>query len=138
MESQIATVLTEYSELDYKWDVEKNHFYQNKKRYGVRPLFADELNLINKKYAALQQFEIILTNEFVNQQTDEGLQAAIFELYDAASEVIKQLDKTKGGLPAIIFNINPFSIGEAEPLDESDGVVVLRIQFTVQYRENLN
>jgi len=137
--SEIATALgATYSELDFIWDVSKNRFNQNEKRYGVRPMAMESTNQINKKYSVDQGFEVIVTTDYYNREDDESQRAAVFEVYDQMDIIIKNIHKKKAGLPSLVFNTMPFSVDEIEFLeDDGSTVAVLRAQFIINYRADL-
>jgi len=130
----VATIGPTYIELAYIFDVTKNNFFGNNKRFGVRPLTADSVDTITNTYTADQPFEIILTHGFINQSNDKDQRAKVFLLTDRIDVLLKDIIKSKAGLNNIILKINEFSILEPEFLEE-DKVVILRLQLTVQYRQ---
>ena len=140
IKSQVSTTLgASYSELDYVIDVAMNDFRNETKRYGVRPKFGadDFAGGIKGHYNANQEFEVILTHDYVNRDSDEDQRAKQFILLDAVDSILKDILLSKAGLPAIILNISAFIIEEPEFLDE-DNLSVQRISFNVKYRQALN
>lgn len=136
-ESSISTQLgVTYKELKYKFDVAENNFKINKKRYGVIPSSGETFSGITCNYTMSQDFEVILTDDFVNRLGDSGQRSAMFGLYDQMDKIFKELYTQKAGIPNIIILVESMTLEEPEFLE--DNIVVLRSIFTVQYRQPLN
>ena len=136
--SLIATELgATYSELEYVLDVSQNAFDLTNKKYGVRPLFANSVEGVTKVYTLDQDFEIILTDEFVNSGVDDTAQREVaFSLYDKMSEIFKAIYLTKAGVPSIVLIVNSITMSEPEYL--TDEVAILRAIVRIKYREAIN
>lgn len=138
LETTVATVVdSDYALLDYKYDTAKNNFRNNKKRYAVIPLAGTSVNTITKVYSMIQQFEIIITNEYVNRDDDTAQRDVMFDLYDQADEIFKEVYRRPNGLSAIVLNIQNININDPEFFDDSS-VAVLRFQLGVTYRNAVN
>ncbi len=139
MESQIALVIDgAYAELDYKFDVSKNDFFNNKQRYGVIPQGGATALSITKVYTVDQSFEVILTHDYINvNKTDEDQRRVTYELFDQLDEILKQLFRSKAGLPNVILNIGEFTISDVE-FKEEESLAVVRCQLLVTYRNAIN
>lgn len=137
METQIATsVGAGWNKLSYIFNVENNHFRTNNQRYGSRPLSASNVPGVTRQYTVDHIFEIILTTDYVNKQSEDSQKAAVFTLFDKMSDILVDIIKGKIGIPNIVLNIEPFAHLEPEFLEE-DNVVVQRTQVTIRYREAL-
>ena len=137
LETQLlATLGSPWTELDYLFDLERNSFRQNTKRFGARPLSGSSLGGVTRQYTIDHVFEIVLTTDYVNKQSDAAQKAAMLSLFDKMSDILVVILKNKIGIPNIVLNIEPFSHLEPEFLDEHN-VVVQRTQVTVRYREAL-
>ena len=130
----LAVLGSPFLELDYVIVVDKNHFLNNKQRYGVRPLAGDSILTVTNTYTANQVFEIIITHDYVNQNDDTDQRAKMFLLQDKVDSLLKDIIKTKVGLNNIILKIDEFVIAEAEFIEE-ESLVIQRLQLTVQYRQ---
>lgn len=135
METQIASVVgSEYAELDYKFDVSKNDFFNNKQRFGVIPQGASTGLSITKVYTLDHSFEVILTHDYINKdKTDADQRRVTYELFDKLDEIFKQLYRSKAGLTNIVLNIGELTVSEPEFLDE-ESLAILRAQLLVTYR----
>lgn len=137
-ESEIATELgATYSELIYKYDIEKNSFRTNDKRYGVIPLFAETVEGVLCHYTMDQTFQVVLTHGYVSGVDSSDKESKLFLLYDKMSEITKMAYSKKLGLSSTVLNINPVSIDDPEFLEENK-VVILRGNYVVRYRERLD
>ena len=135
VKTQVSTTLGgTFSELPYTFDVSKNNIRDFVKGFGVRPVNAIRASTVTKVYTADQEFEIILTDKFANRSNDANQKAVVFDLFDKMDDILVQLFLSKGGLAAIIYNIDPFTIDEPEFLDEQNSIVVQRMRITVKYR----
>lgn len=135
MESEISGVIgAGYAELDYKYDVTKNDFFNNKQRYGVIPQGASTALSITKVYTLDHSFEVILTHDYINKdKTDSDQRRVTYELFDKLDDIFRQLYRSKAGLPNIVLNIPEITIAEPE-FFEDESLVVLRAQLLVTYR----
>lgn len=128
----------EYTELDYILDVEKNSFDRTGKRYGVRPIGGRTASGVTRNYTIDQEFQVILTNEYVNSGVDDVDQRdKTFELYDIMDEIFKAVFYQKMGITNIILNIDNLDLFEPEYL-ALNNVVVLRASIRVKYRNLIN
>jgi len=133
-ESSVATTLPTYTELDFKFDVTKNNYYNNLQRFGVIPGAGFNTPTTTKATTISQSFNLILTTEYVNQNdTDSAQREAVFEVHDALNEVYQDVVPSKLGLPMSILNIEITSI-DAPLFDDEAKVVILNSDFTIQYR----
>lgn len=106
------------------------------KGYGMRPLesFTPD-SQVNRYYTLDQRFEIVLTDIVARGDTDAELNTTIGTLYDKSDDIFKAMIATKVGYPAAVLNCFSPSISAPEILGE--GMVILRMQFTVKYRSAL-
>lgn len=138
IESQCSKHLVTYQKLKYVYDVQKNTFKGNPKKYGVRPLGASETDGVIRASTLDQNFQIILTDNYVNaQDNDQGLQDTVKDLFSKMNDLEKQLFKSKLGLSSIVLFTSLESIDEPEIFEE-DKIAVLRAEFLVKYRTNLD
>jgi len=138
MELRIVAVLpSTFSELKYKLKVEDNHFEENSKKFGVRPLEANSVPGVTQSITLDQEFEIILTDNYINLDiSDEEQRIKTFNLYDRLDTIYTDLINTKAGIPLIVLNIPSLTISQPEYL-EDDNVVALRAQILIKYRRSL-
>lgn len=137
IKTRVTTVLgATYSELDYVIDITMNSFRQNSLRYGVRPLSGGSVDGILRHYNALQTFEIILTDDYVNQDDDTVQRSKQFLLFDKHDDILKDILLKKAGVPSIVLSIESFNFPDPEFIDE-ENVAVQRMQLGVRYRQEL-
>jgi len=132
-EAQVAIVLPTYAELDWKYLVDKNNYFNNALRFGVIPSGGFSASTIIKSVTVNQTFTLILTNEYVNSNdTDSQQQDSIFELYDAVNEVYVAVEGKKLGLTQVL----DISLGTIDTpfFIEEQKVAVLTTDFSIQYR----
>ncbi len=136
MKTRIASLLASpWAELNYVLDVGKNEFKGNTKRYGVRPLNGDTVSGVTRHYTINQDFEVILTHDYIPHPTnDVDQRAKTFLLYDKMDVIFKDLFCSKANLNTIILNIEELNMAEPE-YSLAENVVVLRALFTVKYRQ---
>ncbi len=135
--SRVSTTLgVTYSELNFLTEVDKNNFKSNAKRYGVRPLSGESVAGITRVYTLDQEFEILLTHDWVpNPSNDQDKRDKAFLLLDKMDAIMKDIFLSKATLPNIILNIDNISLDE--PDYEIDNVVVIRAQFNIKYRQEV-
>lgn len=132
-----ATLGSDWKRLMDVYDVRKNVDRVARKGYGMRPLDgATPDSQVNRYYTMDQRFEVVLTDVISRGDTDAELNASIGNLYDKSDEIFKAMIATKVGYPSAVLNCFSPSVSAPEILGE--GVVILRLQFTVKYRSALN
>lgn len=140
--SSIKTVVSTslgqaYTELGYANDVAKNTFKGNDKRYAVLPKGANEVSGILGHVTLEQDFEIILTDGYMNTAMSDGqAQAKAIALQDLAIEVYNDLVKTKAGSPSICLSIRELSLSEPQFI-EKDHVIVQSMTVKIKYRNQI-
>lgn len=119
------------------YDVRKNVERVASKGYGMRPLEGvTPTEQVNRYYTLDQRFEVVLTDVITRGDTDTQMSTAIGTLYDKADEIFKAMIATKVGYPSAVLNC--FSPYVSAPEILGEGVVIVRLQFTVKYRSALN
>jgi hypothetical protein len=137
IKGRVAAVLTTYSELGYATDLKKNSFKGNFSRYGVLPLGSQEVSSVTRYVTLSQQFELILTDGFINTpMSDAQQQSKTIALQDLAFSVYKDLIATKCGAPATVIQVNSFQSSAPEYLTD-DKVVIQKSTFNVTYRQGI-
>lgn len=135
IKTRVQTVATAYSELGYANDITKNTFKGNYKRFAVLPKGSSQSNSVTRYITLEQEFEIILTDGFINKAlSDSEQQSRVIALQDLLVSVYKDLVNTRCGSVACI-NVTNLSIREPQFLE--DNVVVQSATFNVLYRTPL-
>lgn len=126
-----------YQELQFIYNVEKNSLRGAKLAWGVRPLEASPAATVVRVYTLDHVFEIILTDTFARGDNDSQREEALNTMYNKADEIFKNLVNHKINLPSLVLNIEEPSLAEPEFLDDHK-FVILRMQYVIKYRSNLN
>lgn len=136
--SRVAlTLSTGYLELNYLLNVGLNNFGANAKRYGVRPLSGSSTSGITRVYTMDHEFEVILTHDWMpHPSSDQDKRDKAFLMLDKMDAIIKDIFLSKATLPNIILNIDNISLDE--PNYDIENLVVLRAQFNIKYRQDVN
>ncbi len=135
--SLIASILTDYVQLDYEHDLEKNKFEGSFKRYGFISLGADfsEDHILRTVHLE-HTFQLILTHDFVNNGDDTQQTLAKNTIFEATHDVLKQLINKKVNLPSVVIVVSGISIDEPEFL-ANDTVVAIKTNLEIQYRYSI-
>ena len=138
IKTEVSTTLgSTWLELKHLFEVENNDKRVLNRGYGVVPGEAVNNPSVLKVYTLDQTFEIILTRGMGREIDDSDKINALLdsgELYDEASELAKALLNKTLGASTVIYNIFDFNMSAPE---FTASAVVLRIQVTVKWRENL-
>ena len=136
LKSQVSTTLgSEWTELKFIFDIEKNDQRDLAKGYAIEPLSAINNPSILKTYTLDQGFQITLTRSNAREINDTDLIEGILDdLYDEASEIFKAVLNTQLGIPTIVMSVSNPNMDAPEFLASA---AVLRIQVDVKWREQL-
>ena len=128
---------SDYQELQFIYDIEKNTLRGARLAYGIRPLNAFTAEGVTRVYTLDHEFEVILTDTFARGDNDSQREASLNTMYDKSDEIFKELVNKKINLANFVLNLFNPSISEPEFLDDNK-FIILRFQFTVKYRSALN
>ena len=136
LKSQVSTTLgSEWTELKYIFDIEKNDQRDLLKGYAIEPLAASNNPSVLKTYTLDQGFQITLTRTNAREINDNDLIEGILDdLYDEASEIFKAVLDKQLGIPNIVMSVSSPNMDQPEFLAAA---AVLRIQVVVKWREQL-
>ena len=126
-----------YQELPRIYDLSKLNLRTAKLAYSVRPLDASPAETIVRAYTLDHGFEIILTDTIARDDTDAQRETALNTMYNKADEIYKDLVNYNLNLASFVMNVSQPSFNEPEFMDDNK-IVILRMQFIVKYRSNLN
>ena len=127
----------DYKELCYFYDLEKNGFNSNAKRFGVIPVEAKSVLTVAKAYTLDHSFQLIVTDNYFNKEDGDISQREVAnQIYDKVDEVTARIYASKVGIPSIVFFVSLDSISEPEFL-EDDNVVAIRANYIIKYRRNI-
>ena len=133
--SIIASVLTtDFSELRYLKEVEKNDFYNNTKQYGIRALDNEQTKELIGKDTIEQTYEIVLTTDFQNRDGDDFEREAELFLMSKFEEIRRQLRISKFGFSQQVRIVKDINAAECQKV--GDNVIVLKGKVKVGYSVN--
>lgn len=131
---RVAAVAATYTELAYAKDLTKNTFKDNHKRFGVIPKSASESQSVTRSLTLDQEFELILTQGFINKpMSDSEEQAKAIELQDLVQSIYLDLVQTKAGVPSTCISVADLSL-ETPETDEQHKLLIQRATFKIKYR----
>jgi len=137
MKTQIAAVITDYSELKLAYNVEDNSKLATSKTYSVLPTGAAETEGVLRHFTMDQSIIIQLTDDYIAKKTDDSTKRQIvIDLMDNALNIYKDMVNSKCGTPASVKNVRDLSI-EDPIFFENDDTVQLNMNFTITYRVSL-
>lgn len=138
IEVQIQTTLgSEYRELAYVEDVEKNNYLGNSERYGVRALSAFEVPGVTRNVHITQSFEVVLTKAYLDSSLGDSEQVEkSLDNYKNMLCIYKELVNSKAGVPGEVLNITNLVMADPEYLVDSK-VAVQRATMDITYRFSL-
>jgi hypothetical protein len=138
MESTIQAYLgPTYKKLSYVNDVEKNNYFANSDRYGVRALSGGEVPGVTKNVHLTQSFEIVLSKSYRESSLDDTEQSErALDNFNNLLSIYKDLVNSKCGVPLIVLNVTNIQMSEPEYLVESK-VAIQRATIDVTYRFSL-
>lgn len=133
IKTRTASVLgSSYSELPYATDIGNNK--STAKKYGVIPLASSEISTNLRTITLDQQFELILTDTFINKSGDANEQLVSSTMQDLAFDVYTDLVTTKAGSPSTVLMVSNLQIDKPEKFQ--DNAVVIKARFIIKYRTN--
>lgn len=139
IKSRMATVLgSEYREISYANEVEKNTFRGGDQRYGVLPGSFEQIAGVTRAATYDQTFELILTKGYGRSNvSDSAQQQAATDLFEQLHAINADLVNTKAGSPANVMNVFNLNAESPEYLTD-EKIVVLRASIVITYRVTLN
>jgi hypothetical protein len=133
---EIKNIYPILEDLAYVEDISKNNFRGNKNRLGVRELDLAPTNEVVGRETIDREFEIILTTDYINKgKNDTNQRASKDTLIERAEYIRRKMRKTKAGSYQNVRITRSFIENEVEFL-ENEGVTIIRMQITVNYRVN--
>jgi hypothetical protein len=133
----IATLLPDFSQLAYEYDIQKNSERDNPKGYGFVPLSADFVEGRSLQHTTMShRFQIILTTDFLNQSSDSAQAEALQGLYENMHTLAQDFMAKKLVLPTASYKVllvRGLSFEEPEFFDDNK-LIALRANIEMQYR----
>lgn len=126
-----------YKKLSYVNDVEKNNYFANSDRFGVRALAGGEVPGVTKNVHITQSFEIVLSKAYRESNLDDIEQSEkALDNFNNLLDIYKELVNVKCGEPLIVLNVTNLQISEPEFLVDSK-VAIQRATMDITYRFSL-
>lgn len=126
-----------WKELKFVFDIAENNERTGANGYGVRPLEASNAATVTGSYMLDHRFELILTKTFARREGDTEIFTVLSSLYDYMDQIYRQFESLKLNLGTTIALVTSPSLSEPEVLTTT-GLVVLRMQYLVKYRNTLS
>jgi hypothetical protein len=131
--AQMAITLgATYRVTPYVFEADRNDLRQGKLGYNCRALGASPSEGVNRYFTMDQGFELLFTDSFANDATDDDKQTSIDTMFNKADEVMKAMVNTKVGVGTVLFVSEPTYLDPEILLNAK--LVALKVQFVVKYR----
>lgn len=132
----VANIDSEFQELHYVRDLERNDDRILSKGYGLRFLSGPATDTLTKSYTIDQGFEIVLTRTNLRQADESQVEDAEKLLHDEATDILVPLINSNLSGTAGVLKIDQPDFSEPELLGEAS-FVALRVQIVITYRQQL-
>lgn len=130
---QASVLGATYSEIGFIYEIEKNPFKGNAKRYGVFPSSASEVQGNTRAVTVDQVFEMVITDGFINTAMSDSLEQTLKQtLQDLSFSIYQDLAQTKCGANSSVLLVSNFELLEPQTIENN--VAVQRSRFTIKYR----
>jgi hypothetical protein len=130
--SEVGALLSDYSELDYVYDVEKNTFRTGQRRYGIGVEGGLSVDGTIKSITIDQTFFIKLTDCTANRSSDSSERVAISSLYDDFETIQKNIFQKKLGIPSVVLVVSELDMESPEKV--GDNTIMLKGNFIIKHR----
>ena len=127
---------TAFTKLQNKFDLEKNNFTNEDKRYGVIATDGTQVDDGNSAYQTIDRnFEITLCNKFTSTINRDDKQEIVGDLLEAAMETISNgLQKDRANIKSQVTSMN-FAANDPIDFEEIENLAVLKFSMVVQYKK---
>ena len=136
LKEEIGNILPEYKALRYEYDINSNSDRDYKKRYGVT---IDSANVVQNTIGFITMehtFNVVLTNSFLNKDSDASKNKSLAEVYDAAEAITAAINCRKLDLASPTYNvllISNLSLDTPEFLTDTN-IIALRLNLDIRYK----
>lgn len=129
--------LVGFKKLPFAFDIEKNSFAGNFKRYAVIPSEAQRVdfsaNLLNISHG----LQIIITDNFINQgSSDENLRNTLLDMYDLTDDLITSVISHHVDYVQSVYSVE-YDGTDLPEIYDNDKVCVLRLNFKINYKKTI-
>lgn len=133
--TKINSILgSNWKELDYVYDLEKNKFRDKDKRFGVGTRDGNRVDGTTKALTIDFNFFVTLANCFVNRSGDGKQRTALAEIYEQFEEINKQIFLKKLNNVDILL-VSDVSYESPEVID--DQTISVTCNFIIKYRNQI-
>jgi hypothetical protein len=134
IEAVIVANTTGYQKSKYSFDLTQNNLRTSKKVYAVRPKAASPTSSAIKAWTLDQEFEIVLSDEFVNKdKSDSATSTALYGLYTDLEEIGKKILITKLGLSNFVLAVQTMDISEPD-IDNDNNIVTITSTVVIKFK----
>lgn len=136
-ESEIDTLLADFSVLENKYDLTKNNYTNQKKRFGIIPGGGQASEELLRNYVVNRIFTVRFVQNYQSRiNADDKLAEASYILEDAVDKTIRQLSANKLGIPTIIRNINFNAIADPD-YQSIENLLIMEVDFVIKYKNSI-
>lgn len=136
-EALIQATLPTFKPLQYVYDLEMNAEDRLNERFGIIPTAAESVSGRTLGFLTVDHnFQIILTNQALDKDSDAPLREKVNALYEQGYLVLKEFAQKKLNLPTptnLVLLITGNGFESPELLVQNKGVA-LRLNINIQYR----
>lgn len=137
MEGRIEALSGAFTKLDNKFDLEKNSFVNEIKRYGVIAGEGSNESGPLRFVTINRTFGVTLCNKFKGMLNKDEQQQDVGDiLEDIMDDAIKDFMSSKLGLPTLVLNV-VFSNNEQVEYGEIENLAILRFNVVVTFRQSI-
>lgn len=137
IEGRMIALPDGFIKLENKFDLEKNNFNNESKRFGVIAKDGDNAHAIMRYLTVSRVFEITLANKFVSTFNGDDNQQAVGDILESYMEdVILDLTLSKLGLPALVLDIQYSSNDEIDH-ETIENLAILKFNINIEYRKQI-
>ena len=141
VKTELDSLLTDYSRLDYEYNILLNSDRGISKRYGFTAGEADFVEGRALGFTTINQvFTLTLIDDYQPKDDDSALRSRLHAQYALIQNVLKDLQKSRLNLPTVgnrILLISGQTIDAPEIIEENT-TVILRSNFLIQYNYKNN
>lgn len=124
-----------FTKLDNKFNLEKNNFSNEDKRFGVLALDGAQENSVLRYLTFKRNFEITLCNKFISTNSGDEKQQVIGDLLESFMEDVSlRLTDSKAGLPNLVLNA-VFTTNDAIDYVSVENLATLVFNIDITYRK---
>ena len=137
IESKIISLPDGFTKLDNKFNLEKNNFTNESKKFGVIAKDGSPGIEMLRALTFSRDFEITYCNKFIPQINKDEKQEEIGDILESIMEdTLLDLSFSKAGLPLLVTKI-VYNSNAGVEYEEIENLAILRFIVSVDYRKTL-